>query len=169
MAGKWYASLQNLLPRAKLTVITSTPVVSVAAGKAYKYQVAATGTPKPTFSLGVAPAGMVIDANSGLITWTAAETVGKSFPVKVLATQSVDIGWAVPASQEFSVTITKDDDDDDDGRSGGSGGGGGCFIESTLAGGISGCGSDQLHWGLLGGLIAGVLALIAANHAKIRR
>jgi hypothetical protein len=140
MAAKWYASLQSLLPRATLPVITSTPITNVAAGQVYKYQVAATGTPKPTFSLEVAPAGMVIDADSGLITWTAPESVGKSFPVKVVAGQGIDVDWAVPATQSFSVTINPGDDDDggdddgDDSGGGGGGGGGGCFIQSARMG-----------------------------------
>jgi hypothetical protein len=36
----------------------------------FSYQVVATGTPAPTFSLSKPPAGMAIDTNSGLITWT---------------------------------------------------------------------------------------------------
>ncbi|MBV7327420.1 hypothetical protein KFU94_04000 [Chloroflexi bacterium TSY] len=39
-------------------------------GAAYSYDVEATGNPAPTYSLTSPPVGMIIDTNSGLISWT---------------------------------------------------------------------------------------------------
>ena len=48
-------------------IITSTPPLSATAGISYTYDVNATGTPTPTFSLVITPQGMTIDSVSGLI------------------------------------------------------------------------------------------------------
>jgi hypothetical protein len=50
-------------------IITSTPVTTGDIGVLYTYNVDATGNPAPTYSLDVSPAGMTIDAGSGVITW----------------------------------------------------------------------------------------------------
>ena len=50
--------------------ITSTPITEGVIGILYSYDVEATGSPAPTFSLTANPAGMTIDANTGLISWT---------------------------------------------------------------------------------------------------
>ncbi|MBV7327419.1 putative Ig domain-containing protein [Chloroflexi bacterium TSY] len=50
----------------------------------YSYDMEATGNPAPTYSLISPPAGMIIDTNSGLISWTPAMT--GTFPVTVVAT-----------------------------------------------------------------------------------
>ncbi len=51
-------------------VITSSPNTLARVGEPYTYQVRARGVPEPQFSLIASPAGMSIDAVSGLISWT---------------------------------------------------------------------------------------------------
>jgi hypothetical protein len=54
-------------------VITSVaPAGKVVTDTAFSYQVLSTGNPQPTYTLTTAPAGMTIDANTGLISWTPA-------------------------------------------------------------------------------------------------
>jgi hypothetical protein len=53
-------------------VIVSEPVTTASVGEEYKYQVAASGDPAPTFELVESPEGMVIN-EEGLITWTPSE------------------------------------------------------------------------------------------------
>jgi hypothetical protein len=78
-------------------MITSTAVTNgVLTG--YTYQVTSTGNPQPTYSLTDAPAGMTIDANTGLINW-APSAVG-TYPVTVEASNSLG-----QSSQSFSVNI----------------------------------------------------------------
>jgi hypothetical protein len=50
-------------------VITSSAVTDVTIGDLYSYDVQATGMPAPVYLLVAAPAGMVIDTNTGLIQW----------------------------------------------------------------------------------------------------
>jgi hypothetical protein len=68
-------------------------------GRPYSCLVTATGTPAPSFALvDPVPDGMVIDAESGLITWTP--TAPGSFAVTVEAGNSAGI-----ASQSFSILV----------------------------------------------------------------
>ena len=80
--------------------IISTPVTSVQIGASYAYDVNATGNPNPTYSLTNAPAGMAINASTGLISWTPAAT--GSFAVTVVATNGV----SPDATQSFTVSVT---------------------------------------------------------------
>ena len=81
-------------------LITSTPITAGSAGHPYTYDVGASGAPPPTFALTVAPAGMTIDAVSGVIGWTPDLTqVGRN-PVTVRATNS-----AGSVSQSFAVEV----------------------------------------------------------------
>jgi hypothetical protein len=144
MAAQWYVRLQEFLPQVVLPEITSAPVTEAAAGQEYQYQVTAGGSPSPHFSLTTAPDGMTIDENSGLITWTASDTIGETVNVSVRARQDIssdDAGWLQEATQNFSITIVEDSGDGDgngDGDGDGDGDGnndsssGGCFIQSTL-------------------------------------
>lgn len=50
--------------------ITSSPVTTASVGQPYNYNVTADGVPDPTFTLPIAPSGMGIDPETGLITWT---------------------------------------------------------------------------------------------------
>ena len=54
--------------------IISPAVTTAFAGWPYVYNVDATGSPAPTFSLTGAPAGMTIDVGSGVIQWTPGST-----------------------------------------------------------------------------------------------
>ncbi len=81
-------------------LFTSTPPTSAAVGAAYAYDANATGTPAPTYALTAAPAGMTIDAASGVITWMPSSA--GSFPVTVVASNGVPPN----ASQSFSITAT---------------------------------------------------------------
>ena len=69
-------------------IITSIPSDTVATvGEQYTYDVNATGTPAPTYSLDVALQGMNINATTGLITWTPAN-IYKGGKVVVRATNA---------------------------------------------------------------------------------
>jgi hypothetical protein len=130
MASQWLTSLQKVLPQVELPEITSNPVVEVVAGQNYQYQVTAGGTPPPYFRLEQAPNDMTIDADSGLINWTAPNSVGISVNVSVVA-QNIDptdtnAGWAQTAVQNFSISTVKNTDCGRDGISGG------CFIQSVV-------------------------------------
>lgn len=83
--------------------ITSTPVTTAAEGVPYRYDVAAEDAEGGTlaFALGLAPAGMVIDAASGVIDWIPAAGQAGSHGVTVLAT---DPG-GLQASQSFSIGV----------------------------------------------------------------
>jgi hypothetical protein len=83
---------------------TSTPVTAATEGSAYSYDANATD-PDPgavlAFSLVAAPAGMVIDPASGVISWTpTAGQVGAN-PVTVRVTDQV----GASADQAFSVAV----------------------------------------------------------------
>jgi hypothetical protein len=81
-------------------VITSTPTTELAANATYTYQVLSTGNPQPTYSLTAYPAGMTVDPNTGLISWTAtADQVG---------TQTVTVqasNFAGQATQTYTIQI----------------------------------------------------------------
>jgi hypothetical protein len=79
-------------------VITSTAVTTATIGVVYSYDVEASGYPAPLFALTTMPAGMTIDAVSGLITWTPA-TIG-DYDVTVTATNSEGMD-----SQAFTITV----------------------------------------------------------------
>ncbi|MCP4428251.1 MAG: hypothetical protein GY803_27495, partial [Chloroflexi bacterium] len=79
--------------------ITSTPVTAVHTQQPYQYAVQATGYPTPTFSLTTFPAGMTIDAGSGLISWTPDDD--GVFPVEVKASS-----LAGTAVQNFDITVS---------------------------------------------------------------
>ncbi len=82
--------------------ITSSPLTSVEVNTAYQYTITAEDPENNalTFALRTAPAGMSIDANSGLITW-APTTVG-NYPVT--ATASDGINPAV--TQSYTLTVS---------------------------------------------------------------
>ena len=140
MAARWYARLQEFLPQVVLPEITSAPVTEAAAGREYQYRVTASGSPPPQFSLTTAPDGMTIDESSGLISWTAPDTIGETVNVSVRARQDIssdDARLGQEATQNFSISIVKDSGDGDDNGDGDGNGNsdsssGGCFIQSTL-------------------------------------
>ncbi len=61
-----------------ITTVPTLPDQRLRIGGAYTFDIDATGVPAPTFSLTSAPSGMTINPTSGVITWTAANTVGNS-------------------------------------------------------------------------------------------
>ncbi|MDA8105735.1 MAG: putative Ig domain-containing protein [Nitrospiraceae bacterium] len=81
--------------------ITTTPVMAALTGIPYQYDVDATGTPAPTFSLTASPSGMTINAATGLIQWTPASA--GSFDVTVQA----DNGIGTPATQSFTIVVNQ--------------------------------------------------------------
>lgn len=84
--------------------ITSQPIVSVMAGQAYRYQVVA-ADPEGTavaYSLPAAPAGMTVNAQTGLIQWTA-PAAGGPFVV----TLTVADAKGIAASQSFQITLNR--------------------------------------------------------------
>ena len=101
-----YNTLAAAQPQGTPPTITSTPVVSATEGTAYSYLVTATD-PDPgvlTFSLDVAPVGMVIDSASGLTTWTpTASQAGTSHSVSVRVTD----GTSLFATQTFSIAVAR--------------------------------------------------------------
>lgn len=68
--------------------IVSQAITEIVVGGSYAYKVEATGAPAPTFSLEIAPSGMVIDPVSGLIEW-APNQLG-DFDITVAVSNDVD-------------------------------------------------------------------------------
>jgi hypothetical protein len=94
-AGRDYCS-----GTAEAPAIVSAPVLGGTVGEPYSYDVEATGNPAPGFSLNLAPAGMAIDPDSGLITWTP--TAAGDFDVEVAATNAVGTD-----TQPFSIAVAE--------------------------------------------------------------
>lgn len=67
--------------------IVSSPNTSAFIGEIYTYDVNATGSPTPTYSLSISPTGMTIDDESGVISWTP--SVLGDVPVTVAATNTI--------------------------------------------------------------------------------
>jgi hypothetical protein len=94
-------------PINRAPVITSSPSPDATVGKLYNYAVEATDDDKDslTFSLSAPPAGMTINAQSGLIAWTpTADQLGAQ---KIMV--NVDDGKGGSDSQSFRVTVTAAD------------------------------------------------------------
>jgi hypothetical protein len=66
--------------------ITSNPILTATVDRVYSYNVNASGNPNPVYALATAPAGMTINVNNGVISWTPA--VAGTFDVAVEATNS---------------------------------------------------------------------------------
>ncbi len=85
--------------------ITSTPVTAATSGVVYSYQVIAEDPDQGDsliYSLPLAPAGMSIGANSGLITWTPTEAGQVGVQVQV-----TDSG-GLSATQDYQITVTEE-------------------------------------------------------------
>ena len=88
------------------TGASSTPILlsgsggTVMVGKLFSYQAIAFGSPRPVFSLVTAPAGMTLNATTGLIAWTPAanQTGGNTVVVRASST-------AGAAQQTFSINV----------------------------------------------------------------
>jgi hypothetical protein len=81
-------------------VITSAPVTAAVVNVPYSYQVLTTGNPQPTYTLTSYPAGMMIDPNTGRITWTPTYATEVASPVTVVASSTVG-----QVSQTFTVGV----------------------------------------------------------------
>jgi hypothetical protein len=89
-------------PPEEAPAITSAAPATAYVGQAYTYDVEATGNPRPSYSLVTSPAGMTIDASTGLIEWLPSlEQIG-SHGVMVVASNGV----APDAVQSFAVEVT---------------------------------------------------------------
>ncbi|NWF91108.1 MAG: putative Ig domain-containing protein, partial [Ignavibacteriaceae bacterium] len=80
--------------------ITSSPMLSGVVGQLYAYDVEATGTPVPTYSLSTFPVGMTINSTTGLINWTP------STPGNFDVTVNVSNGISPDATQSFTINVT---------------------------------------------------------------
>jgi hypothetical protein len=81
-------------------VITSSAPTPATANQAYTFQVLSTGNPQPTYTLTTTPAGMTIDSNTGLISWTPTPNEVGYQTVMVQASN-----YAGRASQTYSVAV----------------------------------------------------------------
>jgi hypothetical protein len=79
--------------------ITSTAIATGTTWLDYAYDVQATGSPNPTFSLVTAPAGMTINATTGLISWMP--SASGNYPVTVQASNQHGSD-----TQSFTLSIT---------------------------------------------------------------
>jgi hypothetical protein len=79
--------------------ITSTPGKTAVVNSPYTYQVLSTGNPQPTYTL-TGPAGMTINASTGLISWTPDYTTEGIEAVTVTASNS-----AGQTSQSWSISV----------------------------------------------------------------
>jgi lysophospholipase L1-like esterase len=98
MATVWLDALDNFLQLCQPTAptITSTPITAATVGQPYSYDVEANSD--ATYTLVSAPAGMTIDALTGLIAWTP--TAADAQPVVVQATNN-----AGSATQSFTINV----------------------------------------------------------------
>jgi hypothetical protein len=83
------------------STITSAAVTTAVVNTAFSYQVRSTGNPQPTYTLTTAPAGMAINASTGLISWTPTYATEGIDSVTVVASNS-----AGQATQTFSVKVS---------------------------------------------------------------
>jgi hypothetical protein len=90
--------------KATPTTITSSAIKFAAVGRKYSYQVKsdASAALEITFSLGAAPAGMSINASTGLVTWVPNVFQTGSDTVTVLATDQ----FGDTAEQTFSIGVS---------------------------------------------------------------
>jgi hypothetical protein len=97
----------SILASQKLTqadlapTISSAAVTSAVVNTAYAYQVRSTGNPQATYTLTAAPAGMTINANTGLISWTPTYATEGIYSVAVVASNN-----SGQATQTFSVKVS---------------------------------------------------------------
>ena len=92
MAATWAAALETFLPVCGdiAPQITSTPVIEAGVGSSYNYDVNATGTPTPSYSLSSKPQGMTINSITGLIEWSPVNTGNYNVTVDATNTAGTD-------------------------------------------------------------------------------
>ena len=93
-----------VLATVRATTITSSAIKSATIGRKYAYQVKtnADGSQTITFSLGAAPAGMSINASTGLVNWVPNVFQTGSSTVTVRATDQ----FGDTAQQTFSISVS---------------------------------------------------------------
>ena len=79
------------------TIISTAPEYANV-GEAYTYTVEATGYLTPTYTLNVNPTGMIIDSNSGVISWTPTTTQSETVTVEATNSEGDD-------TQVFTITV----------------------------------------------------------------
>lgn len=84
-------------------VFSTSPVTAASLDRAYTYDVNATGNPAPTYSLITAPAGMAINATSGVISWQPVDGQVGAHSVTVQASNVVG-----QLDQTFDITVVAD-------------------------------------------------------------
>jgi len=82
--------------------ITSSPVTRATVGVAYSYAVSDRGVCR-TFALLVAPSGMSIDTDTGLITWTP---TGGQTGQQDVTVQATDVASVTPLLQSFTIQVS---------------------------------------------------------------
>ncbi len=87
-------------PAGSAPVITSSAITTATVGLLYRYDVDATGSPAPTYSLITAPAGMTINSTTGMISWTPS-SVGD-----VNVTVGASNGNSPDDQQNFTISVT---------------------------------------------------------------
>lgn len=114
MAAVWLNALDDFLPVCDYApIIRSAAVVDTPTGLPYDYTVFATGSPPPTYTLTAAPAGMTIDTNTGVISWTpaSAQTVNVTIEARNsqgVAVQSYSLDVIDPAPPSiYSTPVTQ--------------------------------------------------------------
>ena len=80
--------------------IISTPVITATVGQLYTYNVDATGSPDPNYSLAISPSGMTIELTTGLIQWTPAAAGD------VNVTVEAQNGIAPDVNQSFTISVS---------------------------------------------------------------
>ncbi len=100
-----------------IPLITSTPITNAIVGQAYTYDVDATGSPVPTYTLTTAPAGMSINETTGVITWTPSATgdfdvvvaavnvIGTDAQTYTISVASVPVITSVAVTEAVSGTL----------------------------------------------------------------
>lgn len=83
-------------------VITSTADTTAVVGAPYSYDVDASGTPAPTYSLTANPAGMTINGTTGVISWTPGPVASANVTVQAAN------GVLPNATQSFTITVAAD-------------------------------------------------------------
>ncbi len=97
--------------------IVSSPVTTAELGVLYTYDVNASGSPAPTYSLTDNPAGMTINTTTGLIEWTPALAESAYVTVVATNTQGTDSQtYGIEVTEGVTPTVTDLDPDIDVGE-----------------------------------------------------
>lgn len=80
-------------------IVSSAPT-TVFATDTYRYQIAALGNPLPTYEVVSGPAGLTVNAATGLVTWTPTKPQVGAYAVNVRATN-----FAGATDHEFTITV----------------------------------------------------------------